>query len=140
MYVHSHRRLALPRPARLFFPLLATTADDRRLTPLLPLQLLLCTGPNRTGACKHQVYRLATCVQLEAPYLRNTSTFEPDAAAFSCFPRVTDCGAVCRSPTGCTFGAVNSTYKHKLDLGAIRWNTLIASFDCLADRPARSPS
>lgn len=96
-------------------------------------QLLTCTGPNATGTCKHQVYELNKCVQLEAPFYHNTSTFAPDGESFSCFPRVTDCGAICRSPTGCTFGAVNFTYEHKFDLGAIRWNTLIASFDCVGD-------
>ncbi|KAM4057090.1 hypothetical protein HRG_003939 [Hirsutella rhossiliensis] len=96
--------------------------------------LLMCTGANATGTCKHQVYELNKCVQLEAPFYHNTSTFAPDGESFSCFPRVTNCGAICTSPTGCTFGAVNFTYEHKFDLGAIKWNTLIASFDCLPNR------
>ncbi|UKZ88567.1 uncharacterized protein TrAFT101_004319 [Trichoderma asperellum] len=92
--------------------------------------LLLCTGANATGTCTYNVYELKTCHQLPAPFHHNTSTFAPDGEAFNCFPRIGDCGSICTSPTGCTFGAVDFNYKNKFDLGAIKWNTLISSFDC----------
>ncbi|KAH6606841.1 hypothetical protein Trco_005994 [Trichoderma cornu-damae] len=97
--------------------------------------VLLCTGANATGTCSHAVYKLKTCHQLRAPFYRNTSTFAPDGEAFQCFPRVGDCGSICTSPTGCTFGGVDFGYAHKFDLGAIKWNTLISSFDCAMKQP-----
>ncbi|QUC19281.1 uncharacterized protein UV8b_03522 [Ustilaginoidea virens] len=96
--------------------------------------VLLCTGPNSTGLCEHQVYALDRCQQLPPPFRRNTSTFAVDGEDFFCFPRVYDCGQICTSPTGCTFGQVDFGYEHKYDLGAIGWNTLIQSFDCSLKR------
>ncbi|PTB66308.1 hypothetical protein BBK36DRAFT_1200662, partial [Trichoderma citrinoviride] len=93
-------------------------------------QVLLCTGANATGTCNYSVYALDTCHQLPAPYHQNTSTFAPDGEAFECFPRIGDCGEICTSPTGCTFGSVDFDYANKFNLGAIQWNTLISSFDC----------
>ncbi|KZZ95893.1 hypothetical protein AAL_04189 [Moelleriella libera RCEF 2490] len=92
--------------------------------------VLICNGANATGPCKYDVYALDACQQLSPPYHQNTSTFAPDGDDFSCFPRTYDCGAICTSPTGCTFGAVDFSYEHKYDLRAIQWDTLIRSFDC----------
>ncbi|KJZ72919.1 hypothetical protein HIM_07682 [Hirsutella minnesotensis 3608] len=94
----------------------------------------LCTGPNATGKCSYKVYEMNKCHQLRAPFYGNTSTFETDGEPFACFPRLTDCGGMCRSPTGCTFGAVDFTYEHKYNLAEIQWNTLIKSFDCMPTR------
>ncbi|OTA08033.1 SSCRP protein [Trichoderma parareesei] len=102
--------------------------------------VLLCTGANATGTCNYSVYALDTCHQLPAPFHHNTSTFAPDGEAFECFPRIGDCGSICTSPTGCTFGAVDFDYAHKFDLGAIQWNTLISSFDCSLKRTATTSS
>ncbi|QPH02252.1 hypothetical protein C2857_006461 [Epichloe festucae Fl1] len=92
--------------------------------------VLLCTGVNATGACKHQVYPLNQCQQLEKPFYQNTSTFAVDGEDFECNPRLVDCGVICTSPTGCTFGAVDFNYKNKWNLGAIGWDKYITSFDC----------
>ncbi|KAG6003443.1 hypothetical protein E4U21_002037 [Claviceps maximensis] len=92
--------------------------------------VLLCTGVNATGTCKHQVYQLNKCQQLSAPFYQNTNTFAVDGEGFECSPRLVDCGSICRSPTGCTFGAVDFNYKHKWNLGAIGWDKYIKSFDC----------
>ncbi|UNI14036.1 hypothetical protein JDV02_000716 [Purpureocillium takamizusanense] len=92
--------------------------------------VLLCTGPDSTGTCKHKVYPLKDCQQLKPPFHRNISTFAPDGEDFACFPRAYDCGGDCRSPTGCTFGAVDFNYAHKYNLSAIGWGTMVASFDC----------
>ncbi|UKZ51568.1 hypothetical protein TrVGV298_005328 [Trichoderma virens] len=92
--------------------------------------VLLCTGANATGTCNYEVYKLDTCHQLKAPFHQNTSTFAPDGEDFECFPRIGNCGSICTSPTGCTFGSVDFNYEHKFDLGAIQWNNLISSFDC----------
>lgn len=73
---------------------------------------------------------METCHQLEAPFHHNVNTFAPDGEAFECFPRAGDCDAICRSPTGCTFGAVDFAYEHKYNLSAIKWDTLFSSFDC----------
>lgn len=96
--------------------------------------VLICTGANATGQCSHQVYTMEECHQLPAPYYQNTNTFAPDGEAFSCFPRVYDCGGICKSPTGCTFGGVDFAYENKYNLGAIQWDTLIKSFDCSLKR------
>ncbi|KAG5921903.1 hypothetical protein E4U42_005662, partial [Claviceps africana] len=92
--------------------------------------VLLCTGPNATGTCKYQVYPLDQCQQLPAPWYQNTKTFVVDDEAFECSPRLVDCGDICTSPTGCTFGAVDSNYEHRWDLSAIDWDKYIRSFDC----------
>lgn len=41
-----------------------------------------------------------------------------------------DCGGICTSPTGCTFGAVTYDYKNKFNLTAIGWDKYISSFEC----------
>lgn len=94
----------------------------------------MCTGANATGKCRYQVYAMDTCHQLEKPWYRNVKTFAPDGDAFACYPRVTNCGDVCFSPTGCTFGAVDFGYHNKYDLGAIQWDTLLSSFSCFQKR------
>ncbi|KAK5989908.1 hypothetical protein PT974_08171 [Cladobotryum mycophilum] len=92
--------------------------------------VLICTGANATGACDYKVYEMNKCHQLEAPFYENVGTFAPDGEPFFCFPRIGNCGSICTSPTGCTFGAVNFTYEHKYDIAAIKWNTYFRSFDC----------
>lgn len=74
------------------------------------------------------------CHQLEAPYHQNINTFAPDGEAFECFPRVYDCGEICRSPTGCTFGSVDFNYVNKFNLSAIKWDGIMKSFDCSLKR------
>ncbi|RFU76329.1 hypothetical protein TARUN_5917 [Trichoderma arundinaceum] len=97
--------------------------------------VLLCTGANATGTCDYAIYELKKCHQLPAPFYHNTSTFAPSGEDFECFPRIGDCGAICMSPTGCTFGSVDFHYKNKYNLGAIKWNSLISSFDCSLKTP-----
>lgn len=94
----------------------------------------MCTGVNATGTCEHKVFEMDTCHQLKEPFHENINTFAPDGEDFECFPRVNDCGGICTSPTGCTFGAVNFTYEHKYNLGAIHWDKLFRSFDCVVDK------
>jgi len=90
----------------------------------------MCTGPNATGDCKHEIYDMNTCIQLEEPYLKNINTFAPDGEDFTCYPRTTSCDDICKSPSGCTFGPVAFNYEHKFNLSAIEWNDLFSSFDC----------
>lgn len=92
----------------------------------------MCTGANATGTCSYDVYPLNKCNQLSAPFFENTKTFAPDGEAFQCYPRLFDCDGICKSPTGCTFGAVDFDYENKYDLGALKWDNLIRSFDCTA--------
>ncbi len=94
--------------------------------------MLICTGANATGECMYNTYELGKCNNLTAPYFRNTKTFAPDGGNFYCYPRIYQCGGICHSPTGCTFGEVDFGYEHKYDLSAIQWDTLISSFDCYA--------
>ncbi|KAK2608779.1 hypothetical protein QQS21_002636 [Conoideocrella luteorostrata] len=96
--------------------------------------ILLCTGANATGTCNYQVYPLNTCQQLKAPFYQNTNTFAVDGEDFFCFPRLYDCGGICTSPTGCTFGSVDFNYEHKYNLSAIGWDKYIMSFDCQLKR------
>jgi hypothetical protein len=91
----------------------------------------MCTGANATGTCEHKVYKLDTCHQLKEPFLENVKTFAPDGEDFRCFPRLSDCGGPCTSPTGCTFGAVTFDYENKYNLSAIQWDNLFRSFDCV---------
>lgn len=76
------------------------------------------------------MFELSKCHQLPEPFYQNINTFAPDGEGFACYPRLGDCGSICRSPTGCTFGAVDFGYKNKYDLGEIGWDTLFQSFDC----------
>ncbi|KAF4457470.1 SSCRP protein [Fusarium austroafricanum] len=92
--------------------------------------VLMCTGANSTGFCDYQVFKLKKCHQLPKPLYHNITTFAPDGEDFECFPRTTNCKDICKSPTGCTFGAVDHNYPHKENLTAIEWNTLFSSFDC----------
>ena len=90
----------------------------------------MCTGVNATGTCHYEVYEMKKCHQLPEPYYKNINTFAPDGEHFACYPRASGCDDICRSPTGCTFGAVDFNYEHKYDLKAIQWNTIFKSFDC----------
>ncbi|KAH8176383.1 hypothetical protein LIA77_04801 [Sarocladium implicatum] len=101
--------------------------------------VLLCTGANSTGTCVHHVSQISQvgevkCNQLRSPFFENTATFAPDGEDFECFPRSYSCGEICRSPTGCTFGPVDYSFKYKYDLGRIGWKNLIQSFDCAMKR------
>lgn len=99
----------------------------------------MCTGANATGTCEYKVWEMEKCHQLEAPFLANINTFAPDGEAFECYPRIGDCGSICTSPTGCTFGAVNFDYENKFNLSAIKWDKLMRSFDCsLTDKSEKS--
>ncbi|KAJ9149675.1 hypothetical protein NKR19_g5541 [Coniochaeta hoffmannii] len=92
--------------------------------------ILICTGPNATGTCTHEVYELDKCHNMTVGYANNASTFAPDGEAFLCYPYIMPCGGICTSPTGCTFGAVSFDYEHKYNLSAIGWDHYIASFEC----------
>ncbi|KAI8677290.1 hypothetical protein NCS56_00618800 [Fusarium sp. Ph1] len=96
--------------------------------------VLMCTGANATGTCHYEVYKLEKCHQLPPPFYKNVKTFAPDGENFACYPRVYDCGGICKSPTGCTFGKVDFNYEHKYNLSAIGWDTLFQSFDCFEKR------
>ena len=100
------------------------------ILPVPPKQVLLCTGANATGKCLYKVYEMEKCHQLETPFYHSCNTFAPDGEDFACYPRVTNCGGICTSPTGCTFGAVDFNYEHKYNLSAIGWGALVSSFDC----------
>ncbi|KAM5351275.1 hypothetical protein ACJ41O_003998 [Fusarium nematophilum] len=100
--------------------------------------VLMCTGVNATGTCHYQVYELEKCHQLPKPYYLNINTFAPDGENFACYPRASGCDDICKSPTGCTFGAVDFNYENKFNLGAIKWNTLFKSFDCIMKRKPSS--
>ncbi|KAJ4169925.1 hypothetical protein NW754_006070 [Fusarium falciforme] len=69
-----------------------------------------------------------------SPFYKNVKTFAPDGENFACYPRVYDCGGICKSPTGCTFGKVDFNYEHKFNISAIGWDTLFQSFDCFEKR------
>jgi hypothetical protein len=80
------------------------------------------------------------CYLVPEPWHRNVVTFAPDDAAFACYPRAYDCGQICTSPTGCTFGTVNFQSEFKNNLTAIGWDKLLQSFDCFLNStvlPAR---
>jgi hypothetical protein len=94
----------------------------------------MCTGANATGTCHYEVYKLEKCHQLPPPFYKNVKTFAPDGENFACYPRVYDCGGICKSPTGCTFGKVDFNYEHKYNISAIGWDTLFQSFDCFEKR------
>ncbi|RSL83450.1 hypothetical protein CEP51_004485 [Fusarium floridanum] len=101
--------------------------------------VLMCTGANATGTCHYEVYKLKECNQLPPPFYKNIKTFAPDGENFACYPRVYDCGGICKSPTGCTFGKVDFNYEHKYNLSAIGWDTLFQSFDCFEKRTPPAP-
>jgi hypothetical protein len=133
--VHQRRELG---GVSLRVPLICGT-QPLMTSMLTKSQVLLCTGANSTGTCSHVVAPLSSvgnvkCQQLEKPYFKNTATFAPDGEEFECFPRLYSCGEICRSPTGCTFGAVDFKYENKYDLGRIGWDSLIQSFDCSPKR------
>lgn len=105
------------------------------LTQALPLppvlKVLICTGAQSTGDCIHQVVAFGTCTNLTAPFLENAATFAPDGEEQYCYPYLYPCGGICKSPEGCTYGAVsyNTTAKNNLT-AAGGWNKLIESFEC----------
>ncbi|KAJ4325309.1 hypothetical protein N0V84_003530 [Fusarium piperis] len=101
--------------------------------------ILICTGANATETCHYEVYKLEKCHQLPPPYYKNVKTFAPDGENFACYPRVYDCGGICKSPTGCTFGKVDFNYEHKYNISAIGWDTLFQSFDCFEKRTPPRP-
>lgn len=110
------------------------------LTHWFVSQILMCTGVNATGTCHYDVYELGKCHQLHEPFHTNINTFAPNGENFACHPRIYDCGGQCRSKTGCTFGAVDFNYKNKYNLGAIKWNNYMRSFDCFEKRREPDPS
>lgn len=97
------------------------------------LQILICTGPSATGSCAHETYELDACHNLTAPYAGDAATFAPDGEDFYCYPYLMACGGICRSPEGCTYGAVSFNTTAKFNLTAAGgWNELIESFECHA--------
>ncbi|KAJ4411730.1 hypothetical protein N0V82_008914 [Gnomoniopsis sp. IMI 355080] len=110
------------------------TASLSTAKPIEKRQLggvLLCTGAQSTGECTHQVVSFGTCTNLTAPYLTNTSTFAPDGEEQYCYPYLYPCGGICKSPEGCTLGAVSYNSTAKTNLAAAGgWNELIESFEC----------
>ncbi|KAH6627660.1 hypothetical protein F5144DRAFT_576510 [Chaetomium tenue] len=96
--------------------------------------VLICTDPNGQGHCEYNVYELEKCYNLPPALIHNAATFAPDDAPFYCYPYLTECGGICMSPTGCTFGAVSYDYKNKFNLTRIGWNQYIESFECHLNR------
>ncbi|KAK3374984.1 hypothetical protein B0H63DRAFT_262752 [Podospora didyma] len=93
--------------------------------------ITMCTGANFTGTCEYRVWPLETCITLGAPFYKNTNTFVPDEGNWFCYPYLMDCGAICRSPTGCTMGPIDSTRPdYRTDLQLQHWDKMIRSFDC----------
>ncbi|KAI1361556.1 hypothetical protein F5Y08DRAFT_314310 [Xylaria arbuscula] len=108
---------ALPKPA---------TIEKRAVGGVL-----LCQGANATGACYYEAYTLDECHDVPADLYHNTRTFAPDGDDFYCWPRVSSCSDICKSPTGCTFGgAFYFDNPNKYDLTKISWDASLASFDC----------
>ncbi|KAF3769822.1 hypothetical protein M406DRAFT_320071 [Cryphonectria parasitica EP155] len=102
-------------------------------TPILKRQVggvLICNGINATGECTHLVAEVGQCTNLTAPYYQNTSTFAPDGEEFYCYPYLFSCGGICKSPEGCTYGAVSYNTTAKTNFTAGGWNNLIESFTC----------
>ncbi len=73
------------------------------------------------------------CVDLAAPFLRNSATFAPDGENFYCEPYIVSCSAICTSPTGCTFGNVDFKSPVKYNLTSIGWDKYITSFSCYSN-------
>ncbi|KAI0527756.1 hypothetical protein F5B22DRAFT_2990 [Xylaria bambusicola] len=93
--------------------------------------VLLCQGANATGLCHYEAYALDECHDVSADFYHNTRTFAPDGDDFYCWPRVSKCSDICKSPTGCTFGgAFYFDNPNKYDLTKISWDESLASFDC----------
>ncbi|KAH6624505.1 hypothetical protein B0J18DRAFT_428484 [Chaetomium sp. MPI-SDFR-AT-0129] len=92
--------------------------------------VLICSDPNGQGVCQYNVYELEKCYNLPQGLVNNAATFAPDDAPFYCYPYLTQCGGICTSPTGCTFGAVSYDYENKYNLTKIGWNEYITSFEC----------
>ncbi|EOO04091.1 hypothetical protein UCRPA7_377 [Phaeoacremonium minimum UCRPA7] len=92
--------------------------------------VLLCTGANATGTCEHVVYPLETCVNVTAPFYQNAATFAPDGEEFFCYPYIMPCGGLCTSPTGCTMGPVDFTYKNKFNMSVTGWDHYLSSVTC----------
>ncbi|KAI1812684.1 hypothetical protein GGS20DRAFT_556779 [Poronia punctata] len=93
--------------------------------------VLLCQGANATGKCHYETFALDECHDMPEAFYRNTKTFAPDGEDFYCWPRVSKCSDICKSPTGCTFGGTfYFNHPHKYDISKISWDKSISSFDC----------
>lgn len=70
----------------------------------------------------------------------NAATFAPDDGEFYCLPYLIACGGICRSPTGCTPGAISYGSSDKYNLTAVGggWDRLITSFECQPGTPSSS--
>lgn len=90
----------------------------------------MCVGADGEGPCINEIWTLDECHQLPEPFYENINTFVPDGAGFACYPRTYNCGEICTSPTGCTFGEIDEHYEHRYNLSAIGWNNIFQSFDC----------
>ncbi|KAI3393330.1 hypothetical protein diail_4463 [Diaporthe ilicicola] len=95
--------------------------------------VLICNGANATGNCSHDVYELGACHNMTSQYSNDAATFAPDDDDFYCYPYLLACGSACRSPTGCTVGAISYDTPDKFNLTALGgWDHLISSFECHA--------
>ncbi|KAI1434348.1 hypothetical protein GGR50DRAFT_662732 [Xylaria sp. CBS 124048] len=93
--------------------------------------ILLCQGANATGDCHYEVYALEECHDVPPEFFHNIGTFAPDGDDFYCWPRVSTCDDICKSPSGCTFGGAFYFDKpDKYDLAKIHWDKSLGSFDC----------
>jgi len=93
--------------------------------------VLICQGANATGDCHYETYTMNECHDVPEAFYQNTRTFAPDGDGFYCWPRVSRCSDICRSPTGCTFGgAFYFENPAKYDLSKLSWQKSLASFDC----------
>ncbi|KAI1194776.1 hypothetical protein F5X97DRAFT_327233 [Nemania serpens] len=103
--------------------------------------ILICQGPNATGACQYEAYALDVCHDLPQEFFKNTRTFAPDNDDFFCWPRVGRCSDICRAPSGCTFGgAFYFGNPNKYDLAKISWDKSLVSFDCHKNKTITPPA
>ncbi|KAF3093398.1 hypothetical protein TWF569_002474 [Orbilia oligospora] len=87
---------------------------------------------NFAGSPSYNVYALNTCINLSAPYLRKISSFGPDEGTICTIYGASNCGTQA--------GVATIYYPGSKDLRSFgnNWNDRIASFKCVAGRPASS--
>ncbi|KAK6518002.1 hypothetical protein TWF506_005167 [Arthrobotrys conoides] len=87
---------------------------------------------NFSGSPSYKIYALNTCINLSAPYLRKISSFGPDEGTLCTLYAASNCGTQSGSST--------IYYPGSKDLRSHgnNWNDRIASFKCIAGRPASS--
>ncbi|KAK6358293.1 hypothetical protein TWF730_007641 [Orbilia blumenaviensis] len=87
---------------------------------------------NFAGTSSYKVYALNTCINLNAPFLRKISSFGPDEGTLCTIYGASNCGSQAGSAT------IYYPGSHDLRSFGNNWNDRIASFKCVAGRPASS--